>query len=103
MAFKLNVNKQLRTIDAPAEMPLPWALRDLLGLKGTKYGCGIGVCGACTVIVEGRAVRSCMTRVSTVENQSITTIEGLVDTEIHPVQQAWEEPPPTLCGTGGWL
>jgi isoquinoline 1-oxidoreductase alpha subunit len=98
MAYKLNVNKQPRTVDAPAEMPLLWALRDLLGLKGTKYGCGIGVCGACTVIVEGRAVRSCMTRVSTVENQSITTIEGLADTEIHPVQQAWEEIDVPQCG-----
>ena len=98
MAYKLNVNKQPRTVDAPAEMPLLWALRDLLGLKGTKYGCGIGVCGACTVIVEGRAVRSCMTRVSTVENQSITTIEGLAVTEIHPVQQAWEEIDVPQCG-----
>src|SRR3974377_422559 len=79
MAFTLKVNKQSRTIDVPGEMPLLWVLRDVLGLKGTKYGCGISACGACTGHVDGRAVRSCVTPVSSVENRNITTIEGLAD------------------------
>ena len=91
MAITLKVNKQSRTIDVPGEMPLLWVLRDVLGLKGTKYGCGISACGACTVHVDGRAVRSCVTPVSSVENRNVTTIEGLADTETHPVQMAWEE------------
>lgn len=98
MAITLNVNKQSRTIDVPAEMPLLWVLRDVLGLKGTKYGCGIAQCGACTVHVDGRAVRSCITPVRSVENGKITTIEGLADTEIHPVQQAWDEIDVPQCG-----
>jgi len=98
MATTLKVNKQSRTIDVPGEMPLLWVLRDVLGLKGTKYGCGISACGACTVHVDGRAVRSCVTPVSSVENKNITTIEGLADTEIHPVQMAWEETDVAQCG-----
>jgi isoquinoline 1-oxidoreductase subunit alpha len=98
MAITLKVNKQSRTIDVPGEMPLLWLLRDVLGLKGTKYGCGISACGACTVHVDGRAVRSCVTPVSSVENKNITTIEGLADTEIHPVQMAWEETDVAQCG-----
>ena len=98
MAITLKVNKQSRTIDVPGEMPLLWVLRDVLGLKGTKYGCGISACGACTVHVDGRAVRSCVTPVSSVENRNITTIEGLADTEIHPVQMAWEETDVSQCG-----
>ena len=98
MAITLKVNKQSRTIDVPGEMPLLWVLRDVLGLKGTKYGCGISACGACTVHVDGRAVRSCVTPVSSVENRNITTIEGLADTEIHPVQMAWEEADVPQCG-----
>jgi isoquinoline 1-oxidoreductase alpha subunit len=98
MAFRINVNKEVREVDAPEDMPLLWALRDVVGLKGTKYGCGIGVCGACTVLLDGKAVRSCMTRVGTVGNQAITTIEGLADTETHPVQEAWEELDVPQCG-----
>ena len=98
MATTLKVNKQSRTIDVPGEMPLLWVLRDVLGLKGTKYGCGISACGACTVHVDGRAVRSCVTPVSSVENKNITTIEGLADTEIHPVQMAWEQTDVAQCG-----
>lgn len=98
MAIKLNVNKQTRTVDVPADTPLLWVLRDVLDLKGAKYGCGIGVCGACTVLLDGRAVRSCMTHVGSVGAQAITTIEGLADTEIHPVQQAWEDLDVPQCG-----
>jgi isoquinoline 1-oxidoreductase subunit alpha len=98
MTFKLSVNQQLRTVDVPAEMPLLWVLRDVLDLKGAKYGCGIGVCGACTVLIDGRATRSCMTRVGSVENRSILTIEGLGNTEIHLLQQAWEELDVPQCG-----
>ena len=98
MAITLKVNKHSRTINVPGEMPLLWVLRDVLGLKGTKYACGISACGACTVHVDGRAVRSCVTPVSSVENRNITTIEGLADTEIHPVQMAWEETDVAQCG-----
>jgi isoquinoline 1-oxidoreductase subunit alpha len=98
MAITLKVNKQSRTINVPGEMPLLWVLRDVLGLKGTKYGCGISACGACTVHVDGRAVRSCVTPVSSVENRNITTIEGLADTETHPIQMAWEETDVSQCG-----
>ena len=98
MAITLNVNKQSHTVDAPSDMPLLWVLRDVLGLKGTKYGCGIAQCGACTVHVDGRAVRSCIAPVRSVENGKITTIEGLADTETHPVQQAWDEVDVPQCG-----
>lgn len=98
MAITLNVNKQSHAVDVPTEMPLLWVLRDVLGLKGTKYGCGIAQCGACTVHVDGRAVRSCVTPVRSVENGKITTIEGLADTETHPVQQAWDEIDVPQCG-----
>jgi isoquinoline 1-oxidoreductase alpha subunit len=77
MAITLKVNKQPRTIDVPGDTPLLWVLRDVLGLKGTKYGCGIAQCGACTVHINGEAVRSCITPVSSVEGGAVTTIEGL--------------------------
>jgi len=98
MAITLNVNKQTRTVDAPGDTPLLWVLRDLLGLKGTKYGCGIAVCGACTVHIDGRAVRSCITPAGSVGNGKITTIEGLAETETHFVQQAWEDVDVPQCG-----
>jgi isoquinoline 1-oxidoreductase alpha subunit len=98
MPFRLNVNNQVRTVDVPAEMPLLWVLRDVLDLKGAKYSCGMGVCGAYTVLVDGRTVRSCITRVGSVENGAITTIEGLADTDAHPVQRAWEELDVAQCG-----
>jgi isoquinoline 1-oxidoreductase subunit alpha len=98
MPLKLNVNHELRTVDLPPDTPLLWALRDVLGLKGTKYGCGIGVCGACTVLADGRPVRSCMTQVGSVTGQDITTIEGLSADATHPVQQAWEAVDVPQCG-----
>jgi len=94
----MNINNKVQEVEAPEDMPLLWALRDVVGLKGTKYGCGIGVCGACTVLLDGKAVRSCMTRVGTVGNQAVTTIEGLADTEVHPVQEAWQEIDVPQCG-----
>ena len=90
MPIKLNVNKVAATVDVSPEMPLLWVLRDILNLKGAKYGCGIGLCGACTVLVGGRAVRSCMTTVGSVASEPITTIEGLSPDGLHPVQVAWE-------------
>ena len=98
MPSRMNINKKVQEVEAPEDMPLLWALRDVVGLKGTKYGCGIGVCGACTVLLDGKAVRSCMTRVGTVGNQAVTTIEGLADTEVHPVQEAWQEIDVPQCG-----
>lgn len=98
MAIRLNINREVRMVDVPPDTPLLWVLRDALDLKGAKYGCGIGSCGACTVLVGGHAVRACMTHVGSVADQAITTIEGLADTEIHPVQQAWEELDVPQCG-----
>ena len=85
----LRVNGVTRTVDADPAMPLLWALRDLLGLSGTKYGCGIGACGACTVHLNGQAVRSCITSIGDVRDQEVTTIEGLSPDGTHPVQRAW--------------
>ena len=98
MAFKLTVNGQTTTVDAPADMPLLWVLRDLLKLNGTKYGCGIGQCGACTVHLNGKAVRSCLTPVSAAANQPIMTIEGLSPDGTHPLQLAWEQTDVPQCG-----
>ena len=97
MPYTLNVNGKSTTVDVPADMPLLWVLRDVLNLRGTKYGCGIGACGACTVHINGRAVRSCQTRVSTV-TAPVTTIEGLSAEGTHPVQQAWQEIDVAQCG-----
>jgi isoquinoline 1-oxidoreductase alpha subunit len=98
MPYTLNVNGRSTTVDVPADMPLLWALRDVLNLKGTKYGCGIGQCGACTVHVGGKPVRSCQTPVSAVGNGRITTIEGLSPDGTHPVQRAWMEIDVPQCG-----
>jgi isoquinoline 1-oxidoreductase alpha subunit len=98
MALKLNVNNVVRTVDVPPDTPLLWVLRDVLDLKGAKYGCGIGVCGACTVLLDGKAVRSCMTDVGTVAERAITTIEGLSEDATHPVQQAWQAIDVPQCG-----
>lgn len=97
--MKLTVNGTVHEIDATPEMPLLWALRDLVGLTGTKFGCGIGMCGACTVHLDGNPVRSCSVAVSTAVGRSITTIEGLaVNDQDHPVQQAWQQLNVPQCG-----
>jgi len=98
MPLKLNVNNVVKTVDVPFDTPLLWVLRDVLDLKGAKYGCGMGVCGACTVLVGGKAVRSCITHVGSVVDDTITTIEGLSQDERHPVQQAWEAVDVPQCG-----
>jgi isoquinoline 1-oxidoreductase alpha subunit len=98
MPLQLIVNKEERTVDVAPDTPLLWVLRDTLNLKGAKYGCGIGVCGACTVLVDGRAVRSCMTHVGSVAGQQITTIEGLSPEGKHAVQLAWEAVDVAQCG-----
>jgi isoquinoline 1-oxidoreductase alpha subunit len=98
MPYTLNVNGKSTTVDVPADMPLLWVLRDVLNLRGTKYGCGIGACGACTVHINGRAVRSCQTRVSQAANTPITTVEGLSADGTHPVQIAWQEIDVAQCG-----
>ncbi len=92
------VNGERRTVDADPDTPLLWVLRDLLGLTGTKYGCGIGQCGACTVHLEGEAIRSCQYPVSSVEGKKITTIEGLSADGSHPVQKAWIAAQAPQCG-----
>jgi len=93
-----TVNGQPRSVDVDPEMPLLWVLRDLLGLTGTKYGCGIAECGACTVHVEGEATRSCVTTVGEVAGKKITTIEGLAADRSHPLQKAWIEEQVPQCG-----
>jgi isoquinoline 1-oxidoreductase alpha subunit len=98
MSFTLNVNGTSKTVDVPGDMPLLWVIRDVLNLKGTKFGCGIGQCGACTVHLRGRAVRSCQTPVSTAAGANITTIEGLSPDGSHPLQVAWKELDVPQCG-----
>jgi isoquinoline 1-oxidoreductase alpha subunit len=98
MSIQLNVNKVAVTVEAVPEMPLLWVLRDLLHLRGSKYGCGIGLCGACTVLVGGHAVRSCMTAVGDVGADPVTTIEGLSPEGLHPLQAAWEALDVPQCG-----
>jgi aerobic-type carbon monoxide dehydrogenase small subunit (CoxS/CutS family) len=95
---KLVVNQKQYTVDVSPDTPLLWALRDTLGLTGTKYACGIALCGACTVHVEGEPTRSCVTPVSAVEGKTITTIEGLSPDASHPVQQAWIAEEVAQCG-----
>src|SRR5678810_498017 len=94
----LTVNGETREVDVPPEMPLLWVLRDVLGLTGTKFGCGMALCGACTVHLGGQAVRSCQTPISAVGDQAVTTIEGLSKDRSHPVQQAWIELDVPQCG-----
>ena len=98
MAYTLTVNGKSVTADVAGDMPLLWALRDVLNMKGTKFGCGAGLCGACTVLLEGRAVRSCQTPVRTVGAKHVTTIEGLSTDGSHPVQRAWMELDVPQCG-----
>jgi isoquinoline 1-oxidoreductase subunit alpha len=96
--FNLNINGEQREIDVDPNTPILWVLRDHLNLVGTKYGCGIAQCGACTVHLDGTAVRSCMLTVASVGNQKITTIEGLSENGDHPVQKAWLEVDVPQCG-----
>src|SRR5690349_15787154 len=98
MAFTFTVNGKSATVDVPADMPLLWVLRDVLDLKGTKFGCGAGLCGACTVHLDGRAVRSCQTPVSTAASKQVTTLEGLSADGTHPLQIAWQEIDVPQCG-----
>jgi aerobic-type carbon monoxide dehydrogenase small subunit (CoxS/CutS family) len=98
MSIKLNVNQAVKTVDVSPDTPLLWVLRDVLNYTGTKFGCGMGLCGACTVIIGGRAVRSCMTSVGAVSDEAITTIEGLSPDGQHPVQVAWEALDVPQCG-----
>jgi aerobic-type carbon monoxide dehydrogenase small subunit (CoxS/CutS family) len=98
MPYQLKINLKPRTVDASDDTPLLWVLRDVLDMKGTKYGCGVGMCGACTVLMDGRAIRSCLTPVSQATG-SITTIEGLgEDGKLHPLQQAWIDLDVAQCG-----
>jgi isoquinoline 1-oxidoreductase alpha subunit len=98
MPYTLTVNGRTATVDVPADMPLLWVIRDVLNLKGTKFGCGIGQCGACTVHLRGRAVRACSTPVSAAAGQRLTTIEGLSPDGSHPLQVAWQEIDVPQCG-----
>jgi isoquinoline 1-oxidoreductase alpha subunit len=96
--FQLNVNGRMHTVNVDGNMPLLWVLRDVLGLKGTKFGCGVAQCGACTVHLNGRAVRSCVTDVGVAGLSNITTIEGLSPDGGHPCQKAWIEGGVPQCG-----
>lgn len=96
--YRLQINGQARAVDAAPDTPLLWVLRDALDLPGTKYGCGVGACGACTVHINGVPTRSCMTPVSTVGRKQVTTIEGLDAQHAHPLQQAWQELDVPQCG-----
>jgi len=97
-ALKLNINDQVFTLDVDPTMPLLWAIRDFAQLTGTKYGCGIAQCGACTIHIDGKAVRSCSIPVSAAVNKKIVTIEGLSSDGSHPLQRAWEEVDVPQCG-----
>lgn len=99
MSIKLNLNGASLSVDIAPETPLLWAIRDAVGLKGTKFGCGMGICGTCTVDIDGTAVRSCAIAVSDAQGAQITTIEGLGDeADPHPLQQAWIDEQVPQCG-----
>jgi aerobic-type carbon monoxide dehydrogenase small subunit (CoxS/CutS family) len=98
MPHSLTVNGRAREVDVPDDMPLLWVLRDVLGLTGTKFGCGINQCGACTVHLDGQAVRSCQVTVASAAGSEVTTIEGLSGDRSHPVQRAWIEEDVPQCG-----
>jgi aerobic-type carbon monoxide dehydrogenase small subunit (CoxS/CutS family) len=97
-SFDLLVNGQAYTVEAEAQMPLLWVLRDLLGLTGTKFSCGMGLCGSCTVLIDGEPTRSCVTPAQNAAGKTITTIEGLSPDGSHPLQEAWLEEHVTQCG-----
>lgn len=94
----LDVNQKMYQVDADPNMPLLWVIRDIIGLTGTKYGCGVAQCGACVVHLNGEAVRSCVTKLSRAEGQKIVTIEGLSVNNDHPLQQAWQQIDVPQCG-----
>jgi isoquinoline 1-oxidoreductase alpha subunit len=96
--MKLSVNGQEHDVQVSEDMPLLWVLRDVIGLTGTKFGCGMAQCGACTVLVDGQPVRSCVRPASAVEGKAVTTIEGLSEQGDHPVQKAWAEADVVQCG-----
>ena len=98
MAIKLSINGQPQQVEVEADTPLLWVIRDTLGMTGTKFGCGMAQCGACTVHLNDSPIRSCVTPISAVENQQITTIEGISQGELTPVQQAWVEEDVAQCG-----
>ncbi len=99
MAYRVDINGEVRELDVPGDMPLLWALRNELGMVGTKFGCGMGLCGACTVHVDGQAARSCSTPVSSLDGKKVTTIEALEHSEIgRALQQAWVEEDVMQCG-----
>jgi isoquinoline 1-oxidoreductase subunit alpha len=98
MPYTLTVNGKAATVEVPGDMPLLWVLRDVLDLKGSKFGCGIAQCGACTVHVNGAAVRSCILPISSVAGKSVTTIEGLSVDGSHPLQKAWVDIDVPQCG-----
>ena len=97
-SFDILVNGQTYTVEAERQMPLLWVLRDLLGLTGTKFSCGMGLCGSCTVLIDDEAVRSCVTTIENVEGRGIVTIEGLSPDGSHPLQKSWIEERVTQCG-----
>lgn len=97
-SYNLNINNKSFTAEADADMPLLWVLRDILDLTGTKFGCGVASCGSCTVLFNGKAVRSCQVTVASVGTAQITTIEGLSEDGSHPVQKAWEKAGVPQCG-----
>ncbi|RPJ26296.1 MAG: (2Fe-2S)-binding protein [Chloroflexi bacterium] len=97
-SYDLQINGQAYTVEAEAQMPLLWVLRDLLGLTGTKFSCGVGLCGSCTVLIDGEPERSCVTLVESVAGKTITTIEGLSSDVSHPLQEAWLAENVSQCG-----
>ena len=98
MPFKFTVNGRAATVDVPPDMPLLWVLRDVLDLKGTKFGCGMALCGCCTIHLDGEPTRACITQVSDVHGKHIITLEGLSPDNSHPVQLAWRELDVPQCG-----
>ncbi len=98
MAFNLTVNGKAVSVDVPADMPLLWVIREVLNLPGTKFGCGMSFCGACTVHINGKAERSCVTAISEVNGKQVTTIEGLSPDGSHPLQKAWMDVDVPQCG-----
>jgi len=98
MSFNLNVNGKAVTVDVPADMPLLWVIREVLNMPGTKFGCGMSLCGACTVHINGEAERSCVTTIAEANGKQITTIEGLAGATLHPLQQAWMDVDVAQCG-----